>query len=199
MTIHRIWRSAPGRSAATFNPCMGNPTRFAPLHSAAPSGGGRCIPTMYAGRHFEGAVFETIFRDLPPLPRTRRAFERDFRGSIHTEMKTGRTLRVARLFNQELATVGLSRKTLIESHHPADYLWTVTWAAAFHRDNPDIHGLTWHSRQQDSEQAYIFFGDRVVPADFQIKAEVPLDTGVGRARLAGMANLYQVTLVPFGP
>jgi hypothetical protein len=190
-----VFRPAPGRTASTFNPCRGAPTRFAPLWSAA----GQCVPTLYAGRSFEGAIFESILRDMPPLPRTRRVFERDFHDAALAELTLLRPLRMARLFNQELATLGLSRKALIESHGADAYLWTVTWAAALHRDNPQLDGLAWHSRQQDSEPVYVFFGGRANKADFRQGTPLPLGWGPGRARLDAMAATYRVDVVPMLP
>ena len=199
MDLVRVFRRAPGRTAATFNPCLGSPTRFAPLYSVEPATRGRCVPTLYAGKTFEGAVFESLFRDMPPLPRKRRVFERDFQGAAVAKLTVLRPLRVARLFQQELATLGLSRKALIESHGTDAYGWTVTWAAAVHRDNPVIDGLTWHSRQQDSEQVYAFFGGRADETCFRAGTATALGTGPGRARLNAMADLYRIDIVPMDP
>ena len=104
-----------------------------------------------------------------------------------------------RLFNQELATLGLSRKALIESHGVDAYLWTVAWAAALHRDNPQLDGLAWHSRQQDSELVYVFFGGRAEAGDFRQGVPLPLGWGPGRTRLDAMVATYQVDVVPMPP
>lgn len=194
-----MFRPAAGRTAATFNPCRGAPTRFAPLHSVMPASLGQCIPTLYAGRTFEGAVFESVLRDLPPLPRKRRVFERDWRGAEVAKLTLLRPLQAVKLFTQELATVGLSRRLLVDCHGVDAYRWTVTWAAAFHRDNTAASGLTWQSRQQDSEQVYMFFDGRADQACFRVDTPMPLDTGPGRARLEAMANTYKIDVVPMPP
>ena len=43
------------------------------------------------------------------------------------------------------------------------YPATRAWAAALHAQCPDIQGLCWTSRQDDSAQAVMLFGDRIVP------------------------------------
>lgn len=47
---------------AQFNPCMGQPTRFAPF----PDSAGACVPTLYAATSREAAAFESIFHDIEP-------------------------------------------------------------------------------------------------------------------------------------
>jgi hypothetical protein len=194
-----VFKQAAGRTAATFNPCRGAATRFAPLYSAELATLGQCVPTLYAGKAFEGAVFEAILRDLPPRPHRRRVFERDYQGAALAELTLRRPLILARLFKQELATLALTRRALIESHGIDAYKWTVTWAAAMHRDNPVVDGLTWHSRQQESEQVYMFFGGRADENDFDIGPLLPLDAGHGRLRLDAMVKTYRVTVVPLVP
>jgi hypothetical protein len=45
---------------AQFNPCKGQPTRFAPFLNAA----GACVPTLYAATSRKAAVFGSIFHDI---------------------------------------------------------------------------------------------------------------------------------------
>ena len=47
---------------AQFNPCKGQPTRFAPFLNAA----GACVPTLYAATSREAAAFESAFHDIEP-------------------------------------------------------------------------------------------------------------------------------------
>src|SRR5947209_17212454 len=56
--LHRIHRS--GFAGNAFNPCLGRPSRFAPLRRPD----GRCIPTLYAATTFECAVHETLFHEI---------------------------------------------------------------------------------------------------------------------------------------
>ena len=63
--VHRFCSVA--RAANVFNPCIGGPTRFAPLNVNT-SRGVQCVPTLYIGETYEAAAFETIFRNIPPSP-----------------------------------------------------------------------------------------------------------------------------------
>jgi hypothetical protein len=58
--LHRTHGS--GFRPAQFNPCMGQPTRFASFTDAA----GACVPTLYAATSREAAAFESIFHDIEP-------------------------------------------------------------------------------------------------------------------------------------
>ncbi len=188
-----LWRvHSAGRTANVFNPCMGKPTRFAPLRDAA----GTCIPTLYAGRTGEAAAFETIFRDLPPLPLPRQVFTRSITGTAMGELRTRRPLRLAPLFNQNLALIGQSRQTMVECHGAAAYAETARWAEAVHRDLPGLDGLLWTSRQQDETLAMLLFGTRVEPDDLEIVASEPLDSGPGRQWVSDFARAYKIDLIP---
>ncbi len=189
----RLWRvHSTVREPNVFNPCLGKPTRFAPLRDAD----GTCIPTLYAGRTRDASVFETIFRDLPPLPLPRQVFTRDIDGTAMAELRTSRLLRLAPLFNGDLALVGQSRRTMIECHGLAAYAETARWAEAIHRDLPELDGLLWTSRQQDEAHALLLFGTRVRRDDLEIVSAEPLDRGPGRQWVSDMARAYRIDLIP---
>jgi hypothetical protein len=175
-----------------FNPCMGEKSRFSPLRDPA----GDCIPTLYAGRAREAAAFETIFRNLPLLPLPRQVFTRRIAGNALSELRPRRALRLAPLYNAELALVGQSRLTMIESHGTAAYDETARWAEAIHRDLPDLDGLIWTSRQQDEVQAMLLFGTRITPGDLEVVSTEPLDAGPGRQWISDMATAYKIDLIP---
>ena len=93
-----LWRNHrveyPG---ASFNPCEGEPTRFAPLRDA----GGGCIPGFYAATTFDGAAYETVFRDAPHRFRPVLRQELDRRGvSILAPLQD---LALVPLFTPEIA------------------------------------------------------------------------------------------------
>ena len=142
---------------------LGGEVPVAPLRDVA----GTCIPTLYAGRTREAAAFETIFRDLPPLPLSRQVFTRSITGTALGELRTRRPLRLAALFNQNLALIGKSRQTIVECHGTAAYAETARWAEAIHRDLPGLDGLLWTSRQQDEALAMLLFGTRVGPTTWR--------------------------------
>lgn len=47
---------------AQFNPCLGQPSRFAPFNDPS----GTCVPTLYAATTQEAAAFESIFHAIAP-------------------------------------------------------------------------------------------------------------------------------------
>ncbi len=149
---------------AQFNPCMGQPTRFAPFNDAT----GACVSTLYAASSREAAAFESIFHDIEPtaLFKTVRLDVVESR-SVST-IAPKRDLLVARLFAPDLKAWGLKRDDLIETPK-STYGQTVLWAQAIHRAQPDLDGLTWTSRQCDPDQCVILFGDRVSEVDFEIR------------------------------
>jgi len=154
------------------------------------------VPTLYAGQTFEAALWETVFRDLPPLPKPRRVFEsRSLVGASHARLTVTRDLTLAALFEPNLHILGLTRRRLIECYGHTAYRWTVKWAAAIHRDFPDLDGLAWTSRQNDQGQAYLLFGDRGSPS-LHVADDIPIDSGAGYTRLRSIADLFQIELVP---
>jgi hypothetical protein len=188
-----LWRvHNASRAGNVFNPCHGGRSRFAPLRDAT----GACIPTLYAGETREAATFETIFRDLPPLPQARQVFTSQLNGMALREIRPRRALRLVPMFNQNLAIVGQSRQTMIESHGTEAYKQTCAWAEAIHRDLLDVDGLVWTSRQQDEVLAMVLFEGRVSLADLEVVGTKLLDSGAGRAWVSDMARAYRIDLIP---
>ena len=148
---------------AQFNPCKGQPTRFAPFTDAASA----CVPTLYAATTREAAAFESIFHDIDPTAhfRTVRLDVVELRSVSRISPK--RDLLVAGLFAPDLKAWGLSRGELIETPK-STYGQTVLWAQAIHRARSDLDGLIWTSRQCDPDQCVILFEDRVSEANFDI-------------------------------
>lgn len=63
----------------------------------------------------------------------------------------------------------LKRSQLIDVT-PKWYQATAAWAQAIHAQYRDIEGLVWTSRQCDPNLAFLFFGDRVGAADFEVRS-----------------------------
>jgi RES domain len=189
----RLWRVHDfTRPATVFNPCIGRRGRFSPLYDAT----GACIPTLYAGETREAAMFETVFRDLPPLPLARQVFTKELNGRAISELRTRRPLRLAPMFNQNLAIIGQSRQTMIECHGAEAYEQTCAWAEAIHRDFPDIDGLVWTSRQQDEALAMVLFEERIAPGNLEEVGSEHLDRGPARNWVSQMAKAYKIDLIP---
>jgi len=192
-THTNLWRVHSGNFAATaFNPCLGNASRFAPLRLP----NGICIPTLYAGTTQEAALFETVFRDLPLLPQPRRVRRQKLDGIKLSKVTPSRPLRLAPLFNQNLALIGQSRLSMIESHGTAAYAETARWAESIHNQLPGFDGLIWTSRQQDSALAMLLFGTRVTSSDLISRPAMSLDTGKGRGLISKIADTFRIDIIP---
>ena len=168
--LYRIYdeRFAPD----SFNPCLGRPTRFAPISSK-----GTCIPSMYGASTFECAVFETIFHDVPAKAKVKVVPMSDITGRAYAELKLTRSLRLGTLFTPELKSLGLTRAQLIDVTAKW-YPNTARWAEAIHEQYHDLDGLVWTSRQCDPNVAYLFYGDRVHPSDLAV---VPTPISIGHS------------------
>lgn len=140
-----------------FNPCLGNPTRFAPISDAA----GKCIPTMYAADTLECAVFETIFHNVPVAATLKVVRLGEVLVRSYSVVETRWQIRLAKFFGPDLNALGVTRKQITQTL-AAHYTKTALWAAAFHHQGADLDGLVWTSNQCDPNQAYILLGDRQV-------------------------------------
>ena len=149
-------RAYPG---ARFNPCLGAPTRFAPLTDAE----GACIPTLYAATSFDGAAYETVFRGTPSpftaIPRQ----ELDSRGVSRITPK--KDLALVPLFTPELIALRIDPAQFFRPSAKA-YPDCRSLARTAWHDNPAAHGLIWTSVRDSSAMAMILFGDRLSEEDF---------------------------------
>lgn len=148
---------------ATFNPCRGGATRFAPLFSPARA----CIPTFYAATTFDGAAYETMFRDpSSKYGGYRRQLLEDRGVSIIAPVKT---LRLVGLFTPELRHLGISPEEMFQAHDSV-YSFCRALAEMAWRDNPDADGIAWSSVRDNASLAMLLFGDRLGPADFYVES-----------------------------
>lgn len=149
--------------ANMFNPCLGNPTRFAPIKDIS----GQCVPSLYAGETFEAAVFETIFHDVPAKAKRKSVPKKKVEDTAEARLETQRDLTLVSLREPDLKRWRIKRTQLIASS-PKLYSQTAAWAEAIHRQFQDVDGLEWTSNQCDPSTAYLFFGDRVQASDFSV-------------------------------
>ncbi len=162
-TVERVHDRRYG--SAEFNPCKGAPTRFAPIRDAE----GRCIPSLYAASNVEAAIHETIFHDVPAGARRATVPATLVRARAHGRLEAGRRFRLASLRAPDLRRWRIAQTSLIGAP-PGRYAETARWAAAIHREFPEIEGLVWTSGRCDPDSAWLFFGDRVAPEDFRVAA-----------------------------
>lgn len=160
--IHRIHDSKFSGNA--FNPCQGGQTRFAPLKHR----NGKCaVSSLYAGKTFDCACYETIFHDVPAKAGLKTVRRQEILMRTHTILVATRDLKLVALRNADLKKSGVGRNQLINSN-AVHFSRTTPWAKAIHDQFPDAEGLVWTSNQCDPDDAYLFFGTRVKSRDFKI-------------------------------
>lgn len=188
--------------ATEFNPCLGEPTRFAPLTI-----NGKCVPTLYAAETLDAVLMESVFHDVV-LDRPDRdppeIYLADLATVRRSTITSRRDLRLGRLDDAALDELGLDRAELIDSDANT-YPDTVRWAHHAHEygaiDDRLLDGLIWHSRRAAQGLAgrdlvVVLFGDRVARRDLASqKTPVPLVADTGLDELDSIANRLGVTLV----
>ncbi|KKX63763.1 RES family NAD+ phosphorylase [Pseudomonas putida] len=104
---------------------------------------------------------ETVFRDVaygPPPKYFQKSKLKDIMFSMLLTLNDD--LRLVDLSSKALRALNISRNELIDTNGNL-YPVTRKWAEAIHAYAPDAQGLRWTSRQDDTAQAFVLFGDRI--------------------------------------
>jgi hypothetical protein len=173
--LYRVFTAAKDRTATTFNPGFGAPTRFAFF-------GAPVIPVLYAAATEEAAVAETLLHDIPVsggvLPYDKYA------RTVMARLELTRPLRVGILHGLGLRQLKVTAADITTSGADT-YPETVKWAQAAH--DAELDGLVWMSRLCNDAKAYVFFGDRCDSAFTQ-------DSTFGRLFATGADQLWLIDL-----
>lgn len=152
--IHRVHLSV--YASDEFNPGLSGSARFSPIKDAL----GAPVPTLYGGSTFECAMMETVFHDVPYASGLKTFDKARLARQVHSQLTPGSSLMLADFRGKALRKLGVPRSRIIDTE--ADqYPITRQWADAIHNQHPDVQGMCWTSRQDDSAQALIIFGDRL--------------------------------------
>lgn len=174
-----------------FNPCLGQPSRFAPFTNAA----GECVATLYAATTREAAAFETIFHDIEAEAPFKTVRLDVVEARSISEISPLRDLRLAGLFAPDLKAWAVRRGDLIDTPK-SSYHRTVLWAQAVHRAHPDVEGLICTSRQCDPQRCVVLFGDRVAATEFVLLQTVAVAKSPGALlELRGFGRRAGITIV----
>lgn len=178
--------------ATQFNDTPNGNARFSPIRN----GSGDIIPTIYAGTTFECAAMETVFRDVAYGPPPKYFQKSKLEGLMHSMLINRETLRLVDLSSKALRALNVSRNELIDTEGDM-YPVSRKWAEAIHAYAPDAQGLVWTSRQDDTAQAFVLFGDRIGP---EILYSAPsfdvIDDEVTYNALLDLAEIIGVRIVP---
>ena len=180
-TIHRIHPDT--YAADAFNPGPQGNARFSPIVDAK----GAPIATIYGGTTFECAAMETVFHDVPFEPGLKTVARRKLNKHLYSQLVPAADLQLADLSNTSLRKLGIPRVDLIESDKDI-YPQTRKWAEAIHAQCPQVQGLCWVSRQDDTAWAMILFADRLSSKPLSSTA-ASVDIVADHATYASLVNL----------
>ncbi|MEO5964320.1 MAG: RES family NAD+ phosphorylase [Candidatus Limnocylindrales bacterium] len=183
---------AARRGSSEFNPGLGGQSRFAPLLAGAPP---VVVPTLYASSSIAGAFSESIFHDVPYRGIAKRILISRLAEYVLSALVAQREIHVAQLAGAGLRRVGVRRRDLIDGG-PLTYTSTVRWAAALHDCPAQPGGLLWTSRQDDTAQALVLFGDRVAETRLlAISGPIALGSPPGLDLVEQAANAAGISVV----
>lgn len=160
LVLHRVHQDV--YRGDQFNPGLKGNARFSPIRNAENDP----IPTLYAANTFEAAAMESIFHDVSYAPGFKQYDKRKLKGQVHSSVRVTQDLKLADLTSKPLRKLGVERKQLIDTEKN-QYPMTRKWAEAVHAQHPDIQGLYWTFRQDDSARAVMLFGDRIPEGTLQ--------------------------------
>jgi len=162
--LHRVHLQA--YHATQFNPGHTGDARFSPIQNRQ----GQAIPTLYAADTFQAALMESVFHDVPHEAGFKLFDRRKLHRQVHSQLEIRANLVLADLTSKPLRKLGVTRRQLIDTEKD-QYPNTRLWAQAVHAQHPDVQGLYWTSRQDDSARAVVLFGDRIADGSLQQAGE----------------------------
>jgi hypothetical protein len=148
-----LWQ-APGGAAG--------PRRQPAEAAAAPTLLRTPVPTLYAAATVEGALMETVLREVPtPSQGHLHDLQRDLDAPLRlSQVELAEPLQVVDLTKLGLQRMGLRPSQLFETDAD-DYPRTRRWADWLRAAAPAAQGLLWLSARQPESRAVMLFGDRI--------------------------------------
>jgi hypothetical protein len=133
-----------------------------PTASPTIPGGGRfdsldgSYSCSYFGQSPEGALAETVFRDLP-LDGTPRIIQKArWRPFLISQLETTRDIELTCCHGPALSSLG--QDPWLTKCEPRHYVRTRQWAAAIRGWQPDADGLSYRCRNDEDQLAVVLFG-----------------------------------------
>ncbi|MCH6472076.1 RES family NAD+ phosphorylase [Sinomonas terrae] len=135
-----------------------------------PKGAGRfhffgtpAVPVLYTAATEAAAVAETLLRNIPVAGGV--ISYGDYQSKVMAALEIKREVRLASFLGTDLRALKVGPEQLTTTPGQ-NYPQTRKWAEAAHAAGFD--GIAWMSRQDNSDRAYMFFGDRVTEGDFEV-------------------------------
>jgi hypothetical protein len=152
-----LWRVyAPAHAPEGFNGTNKGNARFSPIEYA-----GAIVPTLYAATTVQAALMETVLNDAPaPSAGFILTLDPSTEPRRLAQLRTAGPLQLADLSTVGLHRMGLTRSDVVDSdkQHCAVTRQLASWVYA---QCPNVKGLIWTSRQDDSAQAVVLFAPRL--------------------------------------
>jgi len=185
----RLFRVHPTKHASnSFNPGFGI-GRFHPIFDQS----GKPIPTLYASDQINGALSETVFRNIISGD---VVYQAELIDKYLSRIQYQKELQLIDLTGNYIKRLKITRRQLIESEEEY-YKITARWAEALHSACPSAHGIKWVSRQFDTAKSILLFGDRVEQSQLKDRNKSELiESGEGLRHVlkaAMEANIKVVT------
>lgn len=151
--MHRVYPN--GYASNEFNPGPNGAGRFSFF-------GDPQVSVLYCAESEEAAVAETLLRNVPIKGGSLQ--HRVYRDRVMAGLVTTRDLSLASFMGPGLRALQVDAYELTDTPGETNYPQTRKWAAAAHAAGFD--GIVWMSRRMNNARCFMFFGDRVSPADF---------------------------------
>lgn len=166
-------------------------SRFGPTDfNPGPKGGARfsffgtpLVPVLYAAAKEESAVAETLLRKIPAAGG--RLVHDAYAKNVMSMLVTKRELNLASFMGTGLRALKVVASQLTNTPDTR-YPQTRKWAQAAY--DAGYEGIVWMSKRNNTDQAYVLFGDRVDDSDLTVVA------GSGRILSAGPGQVWLVNL-----
>lgn len=180
--IYHVYR--PPRTGTEFNP-HANSThswRFSPF----PGTGGDAVPSWYGALTAEGALYETVFRDVVESGSAAIDRRNTVEGRLLSRLTVQQPLHLVKLFGDGLMRLLLP--TSFTTGGPDTYPGTREASHELHDQYGASHGFVWLSRINNEEVSFVVYADRVSESFASLDESYPLDSGRGLALVMKAAN-----------
>lgn len=151
------------------------------------------VPVLYGAENIDAAIAEVIFRRFPVRGTARGVQLKELHGLALSHVSPKRDLSLIELCGHGLRRLEVTAEELT-SCGAAEYPRTVAWAKRLYESVRRAHGLLWMSRQFNSAQALMLFGDRVEQDDLEHDEPLELSFGKGLALVEAAALAAGITI-----
>lgn len=185
--LHHVHRAT--YNALDFNPhADGVLWRFSPVRDDAGA-----VPSWYASLTPEGALCETVFRDLVML-RQRSIFRRTaLQGRVISSVRLLEDLPLLELHGDGLMSMRLPKH--VTQCEPYGYARSVAIGQHLYRACRDVAGFAWRSRINDAHISLVLYAPRTSSTFAEAGDSLSLDEGLGLAAVMDLASRINCSIV----